>query len=41
MGGYAGGARYREQPQWLMHFGVVDVVLVGLMLACAVAYLST
>ena len=31
--------RYREPPQWLMHFGVVDVVLVGLILGCAVACL--
>jgi len=33
--------RYREPPQWLMHFGVVDVVLAGLMLGCAVAFLWT
>ena len=33
--------RYREPPQWLMHFGVVDIILLGLMSGCAGAYLWT
>jgi len=33
--------RYRQPPQWLMHFGVLDIVLLGLMFGCAGAYLWT
>ena len=31
--------RYREPPAWLMHFGIADIVLLGLTLACFAAYL--
>jgi hypothetical protein len=31
--------RYREPPRWLMRFGIADVILLGLMFGCLVAYL--
>jgi hypothetical protein len=31
--------RYRDPPAWLMHFGVADIVLLGLTLACLATYL--
>jgi hypothetical protein len=31
--------RYREPPAWLMHFGVADLVLLGLIFGCLAAYL--
>ena len=32
--------RYREPPRWLMRFGIADVVLLGLMFGCLIAYLA-
>ena len=31
--------RYREPPRWLMHFGIADIVLLGLLFGCLVGYL--
>ena len=31
--------RYREPPDWLMYFGIADIVLLGATLACLAAYL--
>jgi hypothetical protein len=31
--------RYREPPAWLMRFGLIDILLLGLMLGCLGAYL--
>ncbi len=31
--------RYREPPAWLMRFGIIDVLLLGLMFGCLAAYL--
>ncbi len=31
--------RYREPPAWLMRFGIVDILLLGLMFGCLAAYL--
>jgi hypothetical protein len=33
--------RYRGLPRWLMHFGVIDVVLLVVIFGCAAAYLWT
>jgi hypothetical protein len=32
--------RYREPPRWLMRFGIADIVLLGLMFGCLIAYLA-
>jgi hypothetical protein len=32
--------RYREPRRWLMRFGIADVVLLGLMFGCLLAYLA-
>ncbi|HUU66772.1 MAG TPA: hypothetical protein VMW57_05745 [Methyloceanibacter sp.] len=31
--------RYREPPRWLMHFGIADIVLLGLLFGCLAGYL--
>jgi len=31
--------RYRELPHWLTHFGIVDIVLLGVIFGCAAGYL--
>jgi hypothetical protein len=31
--------RYREPPRWLMHFGIADLVVLGLMFGSLAAYL--
>jgi hypothetical protein len=31
--------RYRELPHWLMHSGVIDVILLVVIFGCAAAYL--
>jgi FtsH-binding integral membrane protein len=31
--------RYREPPRWLMHFGIADIVLLGLLVGCLAGYL--
>lgn len=33
--------RYREPPAWLMGFGIIDVLLLGLTFGCLAAYLWT
>jgi hypothetical protein len=30
--------RYREPPRWLMHFGIADIVLLGLLFGCLAGY---
>ena len=31
--------RYREPPRWLMHFGIADIVLLGLLFGCLLGVL--
>jgi hypothetical protein len=31
--------RYREPPRWLMHFGILDIVLLAILFSCAGAAL--
>ena len=35
-----GVPRYREPPRWLIRFGIADIVLLGLMFGCLIAYLA-